>query len=314
MDSEIFYADFKPTNQEKYIIQSIIETSHLEKIFHLSLKALFNAATVKLAVIIKEGHIASFCFYSERSWQSSLGMITGISVGLVTTNLHFRRKGLAQKLLNNLTNLSLKQNYSFVYLQGIPEFYSKFGFIGFSPKSKVVLDAENFKKYNCTIRPLSKIDYSSVKSIFESYALSIGVRVHRTDREWADLFGPLSETFLFYHPMIILDQNGEIIGYFCTTPGNPMVIREVVLQPRTESTLAALGTLAEYVKTQGQRFFEIFTPARGVLFDLCVNNIGADFICFYRPRSSNMVKFSSFELVREWSIFNRSFILQGDNL
>ena len=45
---------------------------------------------------------------------------------------------------------------------------------------------------------------------------------------WDYLFKSLSDTYLFFKPNIILDNNHNRILYFCTTPSDKKTIREFI--------------------------------------------------------------------------------------
>jgi len=145
-------------------------------------------------------------------------------------------------------------------------------------------------------------DYSSINSSC----------LIRSFYEWEDLLGPLSTTFLFNQPKLVLNNDGFPIAYFCNTPGKASMIREFVPLQDSESVINALATIADSVEYSDQEQIEIFAPANGPVWEAAATSIGADFLCFLRPKASNMIKWLSATKLAD--DFQCNFLLQGDIL
>ena len=280
--------------------------------FYLSLTGLMASKTVKMAVVTVDGNIASFCFYSKRAFDFNLMSRYGFSIGLVTTLEKFRGKGFATELIEKISILASECKVSFVYLQGIPYFYSKLGFQTFAPKSRFVFDPERLRETGCQIVKLSEHRLSDVARLNLSYSDSIRSLVKRSEEDWLDLFRSIANTFLFFRPRGILCPEGKLVGYFCTSPNNPRELREFVVSQDRCSALIALTAAASYLRSLNGSKLEIFSPNLGPLLDLSRSTIEADFICHYRPFSSNLYRVICSDFPE--SELRNSFVLQGDNL
>ncbi len=233
-------------------------------------------------------------------------------MGVVTTVPEFRRMGLATSLLTSLQYLAEDMGAAFIYLQGIPEFYNRLGYQGFASKSKFIFNVGQFKKRQGKLREMTTADIKNISEIFESYTVATSGGCDRSKADWSDLIGSLSSTFLFYKPQVILDIDNSIIGYFCSSPNDIGIIREFVSTDNPDLALKALSIVAEYFAGRGYQQFEIFSPDEGPISALAREILGADFIRYLRPRSSNMVKF--FLKPEYLENLRYAFIYQGDNL
>jgi hypothetical protein len=126
--------------------------------------------------------------------------------------------------------------------------------------------------------------------------------------DWQDLAGPLSDSFLFYSPRVIIDERSETIGYYCSSPESAATIREFVSLPCPDMGLSAMSIVASELPSTQEETLEIFAPVIGPIAKLAEKKIEADYIRFYRPRSSNMIKWLKTSVDLEF--LENSFILQ----
>ncbi len=248
----------------------------------------------------------------KRTWIINDTAYTGLSIGIVTTVPGHRNRGHAKSLIEGLEKLGKLKQMDFLFLAGIPGFYSKYGFKGFAPKSKLVFNRSDLPLGKGSIAPLTKNHLVTISQMYAAYAKETSAYSSRTDSDWQDLLGPLSSTFLFNNPSIILDHSNNAIAYFCATPSNSRAIREFITLPNPDSAITALSLIAHSAEYSDQERFEIFTPAKGPIWEAAANSIGADFLCFLRPQASNMIKWISSKKIP--NDFHSAFIFQGDNL
>jgi hypothetical protein len=307
-----FYPDFSPTPAQWLQLKAAVDKGHVHRQFHMSLNGLHSARSVKLAALVFGSEVLAFLFYADRVWLYRDRRFTGRSLGLVTTLEAHQGLGFAKILVNKITDFAIEKNIDFLYLQGIPNFYSKFGFHGFAPKRKFVFDPTVFTYKSCKVSLLSTLNHDHVKQVYKDYSRFVGSYIERSGGEWIDLFYSLSSTFLFYQPRVITGADGRFIGYFCVSPTDQTQVREFAFVPSEENAFYACSAVANYVRELGASRLEIFSPANGPVYSLCFNTVGSDFICYFRPSSSNMIKWLSGSKVPRPML--ESFIFQGDNL
>ena len=307
-----FIPELRPTPLQWAQLKKAVSEGHKDRQFYMSLNGLLSAKSVKIVALVSDLEIISFAFYSFRNWVFNGNFYKSWSLGLVTTRQIYRGRGFSRKLIGNVIEAAIREKLDFLYLQGIPNFYLRFGFHGFAPKRKFIFDTTVFKEMKSRIIDINPNFHDQVKRIYRSYSHSIGSHVERSEEQWDDLYHSLSSTFLFYRPSLILNDNNDAIGYFCVSPTNPTQIREVAFLPNQKDVFWGCSALAKHIQRLGTTKMEIYAPNIGPIYEMCSSLVEGDFLCYLRPSSSNMVKqLSGRNLPRP---LLESFILQGDNL
>jgi len=287
-------------------------SSHNPSLFRKSVACFERAATTKLCGLYLGSQLAAFAWYMPRTWAINGLEYLGLSIGLFTVIPPFRGNRLGETLLQAMERHARSIDVDFVYLQGIPNYYNRMGYSGFAPKSKFVFKRSSLAGSQGYTRPLRPSDMVPLIKISEIYRNEIGSFAKRSMLDWQDLVGPFSESFMFYHPRAIINERSETIGYYCSSPESSAKIREFVSLPCSDMALSAMSIVASELPCTQEESLEIFAPIIGPVASLAERKIDADFIRFYRPTSSNMIKWlKSSDHLR---CIEHSFILQGDNL
>jgi GNAT superfamily N-acetyltransferase len=307
-----FHSNLNPTPRQWGQLKAAVEEGHQEREFYLSMNGLLTSKTVGLAALTLNSNILAFAFYSDRQWVYEKNFFWGRSLGLISTVGEYRGKGYARKLMDFMADLATEKRVDFLYLQGIRDFYNQFNFRGFAPKRKFIFDLNLFSGRSFSLEQVTVKHYGQIKKIYETYASAFGCFVSRSEEQWADFFGSLSSTFLFHKPIVILNGKSRCVGYFCTSPTDPTQIKEVAFEPDQENALLVLTALSKYTKNLGSSNLEIYAPAHGSLYEMCLNGIESEFVCYFRPSSSNMIRQLCERKLPQPLL--ESFIFQGDNL
>jgi len=307
-----FHDHIKLSKVELSYLKEIVKASHAAPWIYQSIDGLHASQTATLCGVYANDSLASFAWYLKRSSIINGISYSGLSIGVVTTAPTQRNHGYAKQLICAIEDLAYQKGIDFLYLAGIPGFYDKYGFKGFAPKSKLVFRKSDLPKATGTIVPLPIEDLKRISIMHADYSSIISSCLIRSFYEWEDLLGPLSTTFLFNQPKLVLNNDGFPIAYFCNTPGKASMIREFVPLQDSESVINALATIADSVEYSDQEQIEIFAPANGPVWEAAATSIGADFLCFLRPKASNMIKWLSATKLAD--DFQCNFLLQGDIL
>jgi hypothetical protein len=287
--------------------------SHASPIFYRSIPALANSVSVKLCGLTINDTLVAFAWYMPRMLSTLESGCLAVSIGVVTTVEGWRKKGLASILMEEIIGLCREMNATCIYLQGIPNFYLRFGFSGFASKSKFIFSTDDFPcRDPCSVRSMKIHDLEVVSSLYNQYSSTIGGLCRRSPSDWIDLLTNLSSTFLFFDPQVIEDRNGTILGYFCTSPESHYSIREFVTSVDPRLAYLSLCSVASLQKMHGQRGFEIFAPDVGPVAEVANFTSGADFMRLVRPNGSNMIKILDNSIKLDEP--QHYFIFQGDNL
>ena len=292
-------------------LKEIVKVSHSAPWIFKSIDGLNSSKSATLCGIYSNDILVSFAWYMSRTCVINNMTFIGLSIGVVTTLPSHRHNGYAKKLISRIEEIACRRNIDFLYLAGIPGFYKKYGFRGFAPKSKLIFRKSDLPEASGFIENMSNVHLKEIKKMHSIYSNEVFSTLSRDAHEWEDLIGPLSSTFLFYRPKVILDKNRQLIAYFCSTPDNNTV-REFVPLLDVDSATTALYVIANSTDYCDQETIEIYSPSAGPLWETSKNSIGADFVCFLRPYSSNMIKWISNS--KDFYDFRCEFILQGDML
>lgn len=307
-----FYSDISLSEHQLIDLKGIIRESHNAPWISTSIDGLHKSETAKLCGVISNGSLASFAWHMERNWVVNCKSYTGLTLGIVTTVPTRRNSGHATSLLSGIEEYAKLKNIDFLYLAGIPGFYDRYGFRGFAPKSKLIFNRSNLPKRTGTIVTATEEHLDDMQTMYNDYTAAISSYTCRKTCEWRDLLGPLATTFLFNRPRIVLDGTNSPIAYYCSTPDDARTIREFVPNLDSNSVSTALALIADFAGYSQNENIEIFAPARGGVWNTAASSLGGDFLCFLRPRASNMIKWlNSSESCSE---FDFSFLLQGDIL
>jgi GNAT superfamily N-acetyltransferase len=308
----VFYDDISLSDNELTSLKEIVKESYAAPRIFRSIDGLHESKSAKLCGIYENNSLASFAWHMPRTWIIDGISFVGLSIGVLTTAPSYRNKGYATKLILAIEEIAHQRNMDFLYLAGIPRFYGKQGFKGFASKSKLVFNKTDLPKSEGTIESLTLEYLDVITKMHSDYSTAISSFSCRRLHEWEDLLGPLSSTFLFNDPKVVLNKNRHPIAYFCSTPGNSFTIREFVPHLDSASVITALSSIAHSFEYGASDVVEIFSPASGPVWEVAKNRIGADYMCFLRPNSSNMIKWIS--KAKSFNDYRCEFILQGDIL
>lgn len=253
------------SKRELSYIKNVVTKVHISKWVHGSIDSLEKAVTTRFCGIRSNGELSSFSWLMMREFMLSGISYNGMSVGLVTTMPEMQGKGYGRKLMESIERLSKDNGCDFVYLAGIPGFYERLGYQGFAPKSKIVFRINDLEGGSGTIKSSTGEDKEAIIQLYRNYTATSAIYSVRKEECWEDLHGDLSESFLFYKPMIVRDKKGKIIAYFCSTPGEETIIREFVTEQDTNSAVEALRTIAASGVYKKEDFINIYSTYRASL-------------------------------------------------
>ena len=215
----------------------------------------------KKFVVREEDTVVAYLAYCTRSIRYLDVNFSAASIGPVAVKPDAQSKGVGKHLMTSVLEHLSANNIEFVYIQGIPHYYQKFGFIKYIEKIKrVVPTADANKTAVDTFIDSDCTDHSVYKELFDNYAKTVNFAADRSNEEWRWLISHASKSYYFYEPKIIRDQNGIALGYFCEDPYIPDSPREVVFKNDRASITTALATLKKFHAGKGCSSFDLKIP------------------------------------------------------
>lgn len=307
-----FKAGYKPSKKEWEELTRVVAKNHKRHFLSFSIMSFRKAKSVKLFVVKINNKIVSFAFAIKRVFILKKKKFKGFSLGLVTTKKMFQKRGIGTYLIKNIEKYSNKKKLDFLYLQGKKNFYEKFGFKGFAFKRKFIFYKKNIPKKNGYIKKLQYADIPKIKTFYNNVKAHEKCSVYRMPSDWIDLTKKLTKSFLFYHPKLIFSESKKCLGYFCTCPDDRNRVREFVPLSGVSHASSAISILSHHKSFQQKKLIEIFASDTSDIAKVAKTKIPADFLCFFRPKSGNMIKILN-PKIKIKNIYSL-FIYQGDNL
>ncbi|MBO8240559.1 GNAT family N-acetyltransferase [Prochlorococcus marinus XMU1412] len=308
LDNIYFVENQKLTKSQINKLCEIVKKSHNQNFLYPSFEYIIYSKTIKFCCVFNNNKIVSFAIYMFRKWKKTNLTLKTLSIGYITTLPEFRGRGYATFLLSNVENLAKSKKIDFIYLQGIQDFYGKYGFKGFAPKSKFIFYKKDFISPEGQIVDLQNSNKNLIKKLHYNFFRNKEIYIKRDNEIWEDFFSHLKNTYLFYKPKIVLDKTLKPIIYFCTTPNEETTIREFIPCNSIRKVEKGLSLIfKEFGKIEK---IEIFSDKSGIINELALTK-GADFFQYIRPNGSNMIKIINKNI--NLKDLEYSFIFQGDN-
>ena len=195
-------------------------------------KLLSNSESNKIFIVdhVQENSLLGFLlikFVRVHFWGE---LFNAATIGFVSIKKDRQKRGLGTSLLAASENFAATRSCYILYLQGIRNYYSKFGFIPQFGKSKMTFQTEcELPDENIILRRAEITDLADLASLYNENSNYTNCAAARTTEDWNWLLLSASNTMFFDNPTVAL--HGKIpIGYFCWDRFEPSRIREACSQ------------------------------------------------------------------------------------
>jgi len=196
-------------------------------------------------VAVADGRVVSAVVLAPRRIRFGPVTVPAMTVGPVGTHDHYRKQGLAARTMEDASHYMKESGFLVAYLQGIRDFYYRFGYYPFRTQLSVKFEREGARKESLrgTLRTMRKEDLPAVRSIYDKVTAGLVCSADRDETVWSWLLTRGKNTWLFASPKVILDKSNEVCGYLCMSSGNDLAIREIVVTEEEDACRSALGAL-----------------------------------------------------------------------
>ncbi len=198
-------------------------------------------------VAVADGRVASVVVMAPRMMRFGPARVPAMTVGPVGTHAEYRKLGLGAAAMDDSSKYMKDNGYLIAYLQGIGNFYHKYGYYPYAAPGGVDVKLENAERESLPgrLKRMTGMDIPRVRKIFDKATAG---RICAADRDravWTWLLGPGVRTWIFSDPMLILDGRGRLCGYMTiNTPDGSWGIRECVVRDDERAFRVALGAAA----------------------------------------------------------------------
>lgn len=275
---------------------------------------------------IEDSHARLLAFAAARETLLRINgtLIRSASIGMVSVLNEKQSEGLGSLLVRQIIEFAKLQRYSFLYLQGIPNFYLQFGFTSIINRSRVTIAIEDLMdNRSVELRPLTYEDLPFIQKMYSNLSHVLDFSAIRSAQEWAWLLSRAKNTFLFYRPTGVY-LNDKCVGYFTSDPLEPARIREAVYDVRVESVSAFFSGLMLYAQDNELTSLEVMTWRESPIVNFLKEHTNFTLSVMYQRTRGQMglsldssleqLQNSIKHSMAESDLQKSRFIFQGDNL
>lgn len=227
---------------------------------------LSDSSLYKRFVVRENNTVIAYLAYSTRSIRYLGINFDSASIGPVAVKHDAQSKGVGRYLMTSIIEHLSASNVELIYIQGIPHYYQKFGFRKYIEKIKRIVPTADTPSFsgNASIDD-SCNDPTVYKTLFDGYTSTINFAANRGDEEWRWLLNHACDTYYFYQPKVIRNQDGLPLGYFCEDPHIPDSPREIVFKNDETSIDICLAAIKNYHADKGCRTFDLKIPENSLI-------------------------------------------------
>jgi predicted N-acetyltransferase YhbS len=229
---ELFGRAFaNPTWMERYVDKALYKGP------------IFHAEHTRVTIV--EGRVAAGVVMGPRMVRFGPVKVPAMTVGPVGTHDAFRKQGRASAAMNDASAYMAENGFLVAYLQGISDFYHRFGYYPFMGATTLTLKRDAAKKQSLPgrFRVMRRKDMPAVRRLYEAVTASRICASARDKEVWDWLTGPASRTWLFRHPRVIVDAHGRLCGYSTVPMDTQRYQGELLVRQDETSCRVALGAL-----------------------------------------------------------------------
>ncbi len=212
-------------------------------------------------VAVADGRVVSAVTMAPRMMRFGPVTVPAMTLGPVGTHDRYRKRGYSAAAMNDASRYMEQNGYLLAYLQGISDFYYRFGYYPYIAPGNVKFNRDKAKKESRPgrLRTMRRKDLPVVRRIYDRATAARICAAARDKKVWDWLIGPGTRTWLFRKPKVIVDERGRPCGYL-TVGGAPhqAAVGEIVVRRDEASCRTALGALVGEARRRESR--EITLP------------------------------------------------------
>jgi predicted N-acetyltransferase YhbS len=230
--------------------RAFVNPSWMERHVHRALlqPPLFNPEHTRIAVA--DGRVVSAVVMGPRHVRFGAVKVPAMTVGPVGTHDSYRKRGFAAAAMNDASRYMKENGVLVAYLQGIDDFYYRFGYYPYMAPSRISFKRDGAKKEARPgrLRAMTLRDLPAVRKLYDEATAGRICAAARDETTWAWLMGPGRRTWLFRRPRLILDARGRLCGYVTTNWKEDPTFAEVIVRPDEARLRAALGAFVRFAR------------------------------------------------------------------
>jgi predicted acetyltransferase len=211
-------------------------------------------------VAVAAGRVVGAVTMAPRKIRFGPVTVPAMTVGPVGTDDRHRKRGYAAAAMDDASRYMKENAVLVAYLQGIPDFYYRFGYYPYMAQGVVKVKRKDAEREGrrASMRAMKRSDLPAVRRLYARVTANRTCAAARDKALWDWLIGPGSRTWLFRRPMVVFDQRGRLCGYFTCGHHHEAQLGEVIVRKDEASCRAALWALARDARKREEK--EIVLP------------------------------------------------------
>ena len=229
-------------------------------------------------VVVAQGRVVSLVVMGPRLMRFGPVTVPAMTLGPVGTHDQYRKRGYAAAAMNDASAYMEQNGFLLAYLQGIEDFYYRFGYYPFMAPASVKFSREGAKKQTRPgrLRRLRRDDLPAVRKIYDEVTASRMCSSARDDQVWHWLVEAGSKSHMFPCPQVVLDGTGTTCGYLTMAPEGELGVSEIVVRQDEASCRAVLGALVREARRRESKEITLPLPWDEALTVFLRQYVGAE--------------------------------------
>ena len=217
-------------------------------------------------------------------------LINAGTIGFVSVKKNRQKEGFGASILAASENFAATKSCFILYLQGINDYYSRFGYIPQFGKSKMTFQtAHELQDDSIVLRNAQPNDLADLADLYHENSADTNCAVARTKEDWNWLLQSAKNTMFFDNPTIAF-IGGKPIGYFCWDRYEPSRIREACSRNSFWGSSSLARGLINFSKQHGLKKLEIMCPQGSTLYRTLKTQYNCDFTQHFRVDGMQLIK------------------------
>lgn len=243
-----------------------------------------------MVLIRRDSGIAGLALTAKRTSMLGGQPTPLLTVGPLAIHPNYQGQGLGRELMSGLDALALAVGARGLYLQGIPDFYGRFGYFPVLARSKAVAPVAALPpESRASRRPMKPGHRTAMAELFEIQRSLSSFASPRTAHDWHWLTEYAVDTYYFYKPQVV-ELDGRVIGYFTSDPEMPGRIREAIVEQTWASAAAFLSGVAQHAFEASVAEVEVMMPADSLLHAYLSRNASGHFAQYFHHDGGQILR------------------------
>ena len=230
-------------------------------------------------VVVAEGRVVSAVVTAPRAIRFGPVAVPAITIGPVGTHDRHCRKGYAATAMRETNRWAREQGVLVAYLQGIADFYHRFGYYPFAAYGTLKFQRREAEKVAAKgrVRKMTRGDLRAVSTLYRRISAARFCSAEREPALWPWLLKTGGNDNLFAEPRVILNEQGAVVGYFTRARRDGLHAPEIVVKPDEAGARVALGALTRLAKQREWKEISLSLPYDDPFCAFARQHVNADY-------------------------------------